>query len=1603
MPKRKLEIEKQSFESIGEEERWICTRCTLQNPSRRRRCEACESHRPVAELSRSDNTSAASTLNSNSSTSSSIVATWLRKRRRRTYQCVNDNQPSRDEPLACDAKQCSSKQDHEEAAKSKISSHLSPKTHTCIENLGIELAVPEDIEQSLTETSRNVHEAGFLVRTQHQATEPSLFMKESGKDSNSDFGLCTEKASKEERHVTENGGVDSKHLASAAESQCVKEDGKKGLSYAVKQCLKALNVADSVVQHDDTCEKENICDNDKGNHKQNHLLHSHGKATTEKPTKTPKFVEKVATENKVEFFYTPASQSQRDEYDAGKPVARTSSHRNTRSSEETLQSYDSMQNHSSFQGSGLLTPHQQEVCHESIPADNTSVLIHGVKNDQDEALLPEINAPLVTSVDEVDVVFEGNEQGLNVTTMLPSGKSSLHSASSTLDFHLSSESETNFVALATAGSLTVSKLRKQVFDTEQTIDSCGLSFSSVPLPAGKRLLLNAVSTVGVDDAVELPKQSREGTRRSSCTVCLSSSPTGQEKSVRSCTECGSADKESRVGIELTKELLGPDVKHLLAPCSTVEVFAESRVAFSSFATAGSGSIVEVSAEALKKGSALFTGDLTVLPHVSSDNTVAAKSDDCVSFTTAGSGSLVKVSEEAMKKGNTLFSGNLVSFSIPSSNQLTFSKSSALPSFATAGSGSLVKVSDEAIKKGNALFNGDSSALLETPVDVTLSVKSVACAPFATAGSGSIVEVSDERIKKGTALFSGNLGSSLIPSSNQLASSKSSALPSFATDGSGSLVKVSEEVLKKVHAFFIGNSIPSPNLSSNQPTLSKPSTYVSIASAGSDSINMVPAESLKKGNALVCEGSNAVPNLSFGAIDSATNDALASFATAGSGAIVQVSDEALERVNALFVGDSCSSLNPALNQQVTSYRAFATAGSGSLVDESEEASKKGNALFCEELNELSLLSASTSVSAKNNAKVSFSTGGSGAVVQASENAIRKAGAFCDEDSRSPPIPSSDNAGSSMSSPFAAFATAGSGSIVKVSEGALKHAKNILAGNVGQIVASPPVEQYSPSLALDSTSFFQNATNRIASDKMTYQSISSVPEGISHDGIKSSANSPLSCSTDRSHAIPVPGHNEFEFERTVRELDNQHGLWSCNVCVRLPCTCYASTPKKSANPVTPFRQSDPSPWVLPLSPIEDSCSRKKRMVARVSLCPSPPPPQLDALCRQDSAQNLKPATNPIVDETIRMTQDESNLVAKFMEAQRVGLMANSSIDLSLIDLPHVVLCVDSTNGPSVRYDKESYLPKCILQQTHNFNEDNLGTFDDFRAVLVGRGCKMSIVTDKWLANHLRWITWTLASFERRFAAFLSRRCLLYSHVVEKLRERHDRENKDNFRSPLRAVLNRDIPSQRLMILCVSQLKPKSSREGTICECAEIELSDGWYATRAIVDLQLTRFIQQERIRVGTKLLISGASLRGFDDGVDPLDSSFDSFDEEKSPALILYANSCRIAKWNAKLGFVSNRFSGVNEGLLRVKSTRDLLQKGGRVPLMDLVVLRRDPLMFLHKQDDSLVRVLSEQEESERIRISEALKLDIVDELSESFREQCLKVSFLNRTELLKDSN
>ena len=59
-----------------------------------------------------------------------------------------------------------------------------------------------------------------------------------------------------------------------------------------------------------------------------------------------------------------------------------------------------------------------------------------------------------------------------------------------------------------------------------------------------------------------------------------------------------------------------------------------------------------------------------------------------------------------------------------------------------------------------------------------------------------------------------------------------------------------------------------------------------------------------------------------------------------------------------------------------------------------------------------------------------------------------------------------------------------------------------------------------------------------------------------------------------------------------------------------------------------------------------------------------------------------------------------------------------------------------------------------------------------------------------------------------------------------------------------------------------------------CAVIEVTDGWYGIRAILDRPLTGLLHDKKIVVGQKLFVYGAELIGSEQAVSPLEVHFSS---------------------------------------------------------------------------------------------------------------------------------
>jgi breast cancer 2 susceptibility protein len=281
-------------------------------------------------------------------------------------------------------------------------------------------------------------------------------------------------------------------------------------------------------------------------------------------------------------------------------------------------------------------------------------------------------------------------------------------------------------------------------------------------------------------------------------------------------------------------------------------------------------------------------------------------------------------------------------------------------------------------------------------------------------------------------------------------------------------------------------------------------------------------------------------------------------------------------------------------------------------------------------------------------------------------------------------------------------------------------------------------------------------------------------------------------------------------------------------------------------------------------------------------------------------------------------------------------------------------------------------------------------------LDRGCNGAWLRNSWIKIHARWVVWKLAAYERKFSRFLGGHHLTYENLIKDMKSRFEREIVEGIRPPLRKILNSDASPGKMMILVVCQVLPCHENINSDTQPLQhqfLELSDGWYFIKAELDPKLTKYVQNNLIKVGTKLLVSNAQLVGNEDGVDPLDKR----DEVSKSVLQLTANATRLAKWNAKLGFVNSSNSRAPKGKLLIKRLSDVVEGGGNLPAIQLFVQRVYSLLYYEKSesdssDPSSTRrpVLSEQEEDDRRRVLERNMNQVIELVAEKVQTEIEKV-------------
>ncbi|PKU36872.1 breast cancer type 2 susceptibility protein [Limosa lapponica baueri] len=244
----------------------------------------------------------------------------------------------------------------------------------------------------------------------------------------------------------------------------------------------------------------------------------------------------------------------------------------------------------------------------------------------------------------------------------------------------------------------------------------------------------------------------------------------------------------------------------------------------------------------------------------------------------------------------------------------------------------------------------------------------------------------------------------------------------------------------------------------------------------------------------------------------------------------------------------------------------------------------------------------------------------------------------------------------------------------------------------------------------------------------------------------------------------------------------------------------------------------------------------------------------------------------------------------------------------------LCVqvNSTNAESFQFLIKDFFSKEYLLAGNGIqladggwliptDEGKAGKKEFYRALCDTPGVDPKLITEAWVYNHYRWIVWKLAAMEVSFPHEFANRCLTPETVLLQLKYRYDLEVDKSKRSAIKKITERDDAAGKTLVLCISKIislntvvSPTSSNKNVESKkaAAIVEVTDGWYGIRALLDPPLKAFLHRRRLTVGQKIIVHGAELVGSQNGCTPLeapDSLMLKWMEKTSAGSYVFRNS------------------------------------------------------------------------------------------------------------------
>jgi len=247
------------------------------------------------------------------------------------------------------------------------------------------------------------------------------------------------------------------------------------------------------------------------------------------------------------------------------------------------------------------------------------------------------------------------------------------------------------------------------------------------------------------------------------------------------------------------------------------------------------------------------------------------------------------------------------------------------------------------------------------------------------------------------------------------------------------------------------------------------------------------------------------------------------------------------------------------------------------------------------------------------------------------------------------------------------------------------------------------------------------------------------------------------------------------------------------------------------------------------------------------------------------------------------------------------------------------------------------------------------------LIARGAVPSLLSNVWLSNHYGLIVWKLACYLRSWPHYFLCRSLSWfspEAVLNQLAYRYEREINLAERPALRKIVEGDEEAGRHMVLCIASVAKEYSDEAN-SEVFKVAVTDGWYVLPTVLDPCLMRAVERGRLKIGSKVHVCRAKLSGAKNGVAILELAGTGA-TTTSVSIVLQANSTHLAEWDTKLGFQ-------HSPMVWTTQIRSISADGGLVPGLDVVVLRKYPVIFMETLEDGVTKIKrTELEESGAIK-------------------------------------